>query len=288
MDQLESARNFLRQHRLRAERRDENNEKQYSELVNGERLAAAAVQNEACANDAWLVGKILEAQQNYHTVFEHLRSDRFYDAWCLLERVEIALIWLQRHTPFESEFGLDIIEKQTSLFQKLYPYGIFTSPAFIEKDRRCSICDAVVSIRSRCGHRIGEIYMGEMCTNRITMAELLEISLVTNPVHKTNVVFLRDPTTGQQTDQYDYSILSYVVAGLCNPYDGWNMIHTKRRHPHARYKHIGRNAPCPCESGRRYKSCCLREDGVLRPHIDIEFTVPPARQLPQLVYSRNK
>ncbi|WP_234952658.1 SEC-C metal-binding domain-containing protein, partial [Rhodopirellula baltica] len=24
---------------------------------------------------------------------------------------------------------------------------------------------------------------------------------------------------------------------------------------------IGRNAPCPCGSGKKYKSCCMRRDG---------------------------
>jgi hypothetical protein len=287
MDKLQNALGFLRLFRLRAERRDENREAEYSDLLHGERVAAAAAGDEARAKYAWILAKTLSTQQQYQAAFTHMQEGRFYEAWRLLERVEIALIWLQRHITFTPEFGLDVIDEQTPRFQKLYPYGIFTSPAYIEKERRCSICDALITIRSRCGHQIGEIYGGEMCTNVISMAELLEISLVTNPVHKANVVFLRDPKTGERVDQFDYSILSYVIAGLCNPYDAWIPIRTMRRHPHARYKHVGRNGMCPCESGRKYKACCLGEDGVLRPHIDIDFAIPPPKTLPPLTYSRN-
>ena len=79
--------------------------------------------------------------------------------------------------------------------------------------------------------------------------------------------------------------MNYVVQALRNPFDGWTMTWTKARHPHSRYRHVGRNDPCPCESGRKYKRCCLPEGGVLRPHIDITFEVPPPTETQAVVYT---
>jgi hypothetical protein len=284
-DLLNEARSFLQAFRDRAERRDGNRELRCSDLIDRERVAAGRAGDEARAKEAWLLGKTLEAQQQYCLSFEHTQAGRYYEAWCVLERVEIALIWLQRHTPFDAEFGLDTIAIQTPLFQKLYPYALFISPAYIEKARQCSICGRFISVRSHCGHLIGEVYAGEMCTNAVTIGEILEVSVVPNPAHKTNVMFLTDRKTGERVDQYDYSLLAYVARGLRNPYDRWAMVGTTRRHPHSRYRHVGRNALCPCESGRRYKACCLRESGVLRPHINIEFQVQPLRDFPEIAYS---
>ena len=29
-----------------------------------------------------------------------------------------------------------------------------------------------------------------------------------------------------------------------------------------RQQHVGRNAPCPCGSGKKFKNCCMRKAGV--------------------------
>lgn len=35
------------------------------------------------------------------------------------------------------------------------------------------------------------------------------------------------------------------------------------------YENIGRNDPCPCGSGKKYKKCCLKNDMVLKVREDI-------------------
>jgi hypothetical protein len=186
----------------------------------------------------------------------------------------------------EEEFALPFINRHVEQFQKLYPYSIFISPAILDHEVRCSICNAKISIRSGCEHEVGEIYEGVRCLRVVTKFEQIETSFVTDPVQKYSVPFMVDRKTGKSFDHYDYSVVSYVVRGLRSPFDGWSMVRTTRRQPHKRYKHVGRNAKCPCASGKKYKSCCLREEGVLRPHIDIEFSVPPTKTLPPVAYSR--
>ena len=252
------------------------------------RLAAVAAADQELAKKTWCLKTALKMHQKFVAAFLDMKASKFYDAWCALERVEIHALSLAQHMPLDDEYGLAFIERHVELFQKLYPYGVFMSPAFLEKEVRCSICDAKISIRSGCEHRVGEIYGGVQCLRIITVAEMLEMSMVPTPVQKYSVPFMTDPKTGQQVDQYDYSLVSYVARGLRSPFDGWSMQWTQARHPHSLYKHVGRNDKCPCDSEKKYKLCCLREAGVLRPHVEIDFEAAPPSDLPAVEFSRNR
>jgi len=239
---------------------------------------------------AWCYEQILTIQQKYLTAFKKMKDGLYYDAWSHLERVEIELHFLEPHfasVPEGDCYRIAFIEKHARQFQSLFPYKAFLSPAFLYLEKVCSICSNVVSIRNPCGHKKGEIYDGEMCAHEIRKGELLELSYVTNPVQKYSVLFFTDPQTGKQIDHYDYQSVKYVIDGLRNPFDAWDVHWTKIRHPHSLFAHLGRNENCPCGSGRKYKNCCLRESGVLRPHVEILFSVPPPENLPRIVYPNN-
>jgi len=153
------------------------------------------------------------------------------------------------------------------------------------KEKVCSICGDPISIRNPCGHEVGEIYDGEMCLRRITEAEVLEVSLVETPGHKYAVAFASSSESGGGIkDQYNYAAVRYVIDGLRSPFDAWDLERTKRRHPHSRYYHVTQDEDCPCESGKTYEECCLSESGVLRPHLNIIFSVPPPESQTKLLY----
>ena len=101
------------------------------------------------------------------------------------------------------------------------------------------------------------------------------LTLVKNPVQKYSVVFMNDDATGKQRDYYDYGLVQYAIGALRNPFDEWDAEWTKRRESHAYFSHVGRNEACPCESGKKYKKCCLQHEGVLRPHVVFRFAVLP-------------
>ena len=97
------------------------------------------------------------------------------------------------------------------------------------------------------------------------------------------VVFPSDSKVGKG-DPYDYRILRYLLSVLQSPFDEWVAAWTKRRQPHSGFKHVGRNDPCPCESGLKYKKCCLQESGVLRPHLEFSVGVPIPPGIPNQTY----
>lgn len=253
---------------------------------------ALAETKEGAAKEIWCLEQVLAVQRLYLGAFESLRAERYYEAWCSLDRVEISLHFLAPHAQHlmgrEDLYRLQFIREHTARLQSLYPYKVFISPEIIESEKKCSTCGQVVAIRRPCGHRVGEIYAGEMCIRIVSKSKIVGTAFVKSPVQKYSVPFHIDPGTGATVDQYDYSLVRYVARRLGSPLDGWKYEITKARHPHERFRHVGRNSPCPCDSGRKYKKCCLNEVGVLRPHYAFEFVVPPPAELMGIEYSQDR
>jgi SEC-C motif len=246
---------------------------------------AVAAGDEAGAKSVWCLEQALIVQEHYLRAFRHLKSGEFYEAWCELERTELELAALERHdTASWADFHLDFIQAHTAQWQSLFPYKMFFSPELLHTEKLCSICRRSVLPQSFCGHRVGEIYEGELCYRIITKLEGLGISMVDNPMQKYSVLFLRDEKTGKQRDQYNYVLVKYGINALRVPFDGWKVERTTRTQPHSRYADVGRNDRCPCESGKKYKKCCLREAGVVRPHFEFTFVVQPPDGIMQDVF----
>lgn len=244
------------------------------------------------AKRIWCLEQVLIIQKTYLEVFLKLKNGEYYEAWCSLEQIELKLKFLTPHQDFilgdKSSYKLDFIGEHVERYQGLFPYKIFMSPEFLEEETLCSTCNKRISIRKPCGHKLGEIYDGEQCSRIVTKCKVLGMAFVTNPVQKYSVGFPIDPKSKGKIDQidpYDYTLPRYLMKRLEAPFDGWEVEWTKRRHPHSRYRDIGRNDPCPCESKRKYKKCCLNGEGVLRPHCMFSFSVPPPDDLMKIEYT---
>jgi hypothetical protein len=239
--------------------------------------------DEAEAKRIWCYKQVLHIQEKYISAFQKMKEEKYYDGWCDLEQVELNLNRLERHKGvLKADFQLSFIRIHTSRFQELFPYKIFASPEFVIRKRVCSICNQPRGLRSRCGHKVGEIYRGEHCYNIVEDCEFISIALVQNPVQKYSVVF----SDRDKSDSPAYHLIRYCVERLRNPFHGWSFIRTTARHPHSLFRGTGRNYKCPCESGLKYKKCCmLNPNGVLKPHIQFNFSVPPASWLEGTVYT---
>jgi len=176
------------------------------------------------AKEIWCCEQISSIQCNYLQAFEAIKKGFYYDAWCLLERIEIEVRHLEPHLQSDdNDYKLGFIIKHTRQFQSLYPYNLFSSPAYIKKKELCSVCHTPISIRNPCNHIVGEIYDGEQCGKIIVEAEILEISLTPEPFCKRSVAFMIDRETNELIDHYDYSLVKYVIDKLNQPFDEWNM-----------------------------------------------------------------
>ncbi len=278
MERSEDLEDFLR--RVSSRPLSDPERQRVTELIRARKREAVKRGDEATSKQLWCYETILHIQDTYLAAFAALRSGSFYEAWTLLERVEIAGHSLERHCTTEDDpHRVRFIAAHTKKLQSIFPYKWFMSPGVASRRTECSICRARVNPRKLCGHRKGEIYGGEECIHQVSEMNIVEISFVTNPVHKYAVPFFLNPETGKVEDQYNYALPKYLMARLQSPFDPWDVGWTHRRHPHSRYADTSPTEPCPCESGKVYEECCLREEGVLRPHCDFIFSVPPPEPL---------
>ena len=246
---------------------------------------AVGRKDESAAKELWCLQQALSIQETYLAAYAKLRDHEFYEGWRTLEQVENQLSHLVQHATWPlRDFEIDFIQDAVTRFQAQFPYVWFISPEMLISEKTCSICKQVVSIRKPC-HRVGDIYSGELCYRTVTKVEFLGTAMTKDPVQKYSVMFLPDPEKGGFKDTYNYTAVRYLIDRLQSPFDGWSFVKTKTRHPHSRYSDVGRNDRCPCESGKKYKKCCLSESGVLRPHIQFTFANPPPKELLHVEYA---
>lgn len=219
---------------------------------------AVAQNDEPLANEIWCLETISEIQRSYISAFNSIKTGKHFDAWQSYDTIDVKLSFLRKHFDYcDNQYNLKFIEEYSRNFQKLFPYHHFMSREAVIKRVSCSICGKINTIRSRCEHEVGQLYMGEMCGRRIEDVEFLAMSIVTNPFDKYTVLF-------PQGMEYNYEALDTLVEGLNTPYDRWMLKIEKRIKPE--FEGAQRNALCPCGSGKKYKKCCYGTDAELTDH----------------------
>lgn len=232
------------------------------------------------AKKLWCYQTTVEIHKSFTNAFRLLKEKEYYPAWCQLERIEITFKGLKRHYPFDkTEYFLWHIERCVRNLQIIYPYRFFGSSELVKKKKKCSICDREISLRNPCGHVVGEIYNGEMCYRIVTEADVLGMAIVENPGNKYSVLFLKDPKTGKQKDQYNYVAIDYLLEHIDSPYEFWDLEISQRYRSHDQYKDVGRSDRCPCDSGKKYKNCCLNTQGVKYPHYEFILMDPSDKEM---------
>lgn len=243
-------------------------------------LKAAAVEerDHNTSKHAWCLEEVLDIQDHYAAAFVYMKEGKFREAWRALVNVETGLGRLSKHHSFD-DYHMHFVRVHSIQFQRLLPFKLFFSIGSIVKERRCGLCDAVITPRRGCHHRKGEIYDGEMCFHVITQASVDHVAIVDEPADKNCILI----APGLE-DSRRYAPIEYVVSCLESPYHSWEVCETRVRHPHHYFAEVGKDEPCPCGADRTYEVCCLGEDGVLRPHFEFSFEVAPPDELLKIRY----
>ena len=84
------------------------------------------------ANTAWAVMVILRIHRDFRIVHSLLQENKYYEAWCLMERIEIAVGNLLRNCPGALN-AVKYISMMVRQLQSLYPYKVFMSTEFLIK-----------------------------------------------------------------------------------------------------------------------------------------------------------
>lgn len=186
--------------------------------------------------------------------------------------MDIALSNLESNFDIEQDndrYHLVFIGRMIKEYQKLFPYHHFLSRENIIKAEKCTICGQPISLRHPCGHKVGKLYMGELCLREVTDMEFKAFSIVTDPFDKYTFVKLE----GQE---YNYGMLEQLMPEINSPYDEFHIETTKVKKPE--FKTIGRNAQCPCGSGKKYKRCHLGTPDEMMDHHIVKMEKPIAQK----------
>ena len=224
--------------------------------------------NEENANLAWATITIVCIHRDFRKVYSMLIDKQYYDAWCLLEKIEIKIGNLLRNFK-GAENAVRYISIIVGQLQSLYPYRVFMSTEIVIKECTCSICGKIRMIRHHCGHYPGHVYMGDLCCDVVNKWELKGISLVFNPEHKYAVAFLSDGKEGRK-DHYNYLLLDRLMELWKDPYAAW---HYTTKHIHKSPKEfpgLHDSDKCPCGSGKKYSDGCKNDPEGIK-HVVYEF-----------------
>jgi hypothetical protein len=233
--------------------------------LNELKVRAVSERDELMAKAVWCLEQIADVQDRFVRAFHEMKAGRYYRGWCLLEQAEIGLHHLGRHFADPTDlFGLRFIAESVPAMQALFPYCYFLSPGFIREEAECGICRAPIRPRSPCGHEVGEIYEGRMCTRITTKATMLEVSLVTAPVQKYSVTFTKGV-------KYNYAKIDYLIRALPSPWARWEVERQTRQKPRGDFNDLALDEHCPCGSRRLFQDCCSEEETVEIPHWQFIF-----------------
>jgi hypothetical protein len=100
--------------------------------------------------------------------------------------------------------------------------------------------------------------------------ELVGMSIVKDPFDKYSVLEI----PGKENN---YEMLDLLVKNLHSPYDPWYLEEIPIIKEE--YRNIGRNDPCPCGSGKKYKKCCMGSKKIYTTHFRINLLNQAARDI---------
>ena len=247
----------------------------YWESLAAAKARSVAAGDQETAKAVWVLETIGRAQSAFKRAFDSARREAFKEAWDYLDRADIELGFVEPHFADEQdEFGLRHMREHTRRLQSLFPYRWGVSPAILRKRVVCTVCGERITLRSGCGHVVGDIYDGEMCGRRVEDAALLHVALVDSPAQRYSVIEL-------DADLPDFEPIRYLVRALKSPWHAWAVSREERRAHHPLFKDVGRNDRCPCASGKKYKRCCLTSETVF-PHFGFAFEHDPPPEMQRL------
>ena len=90
--------------------------------------------------------------------------------------------------------------------------------------------------------------------------------MVTNPMDKRCVVTFEDSSPQFRLVAF---LRDLIMNGKMSPLEFSHLQWRKIKTPKNQFGRTGRNQPCMCGSGKKYKKCCINKDAAETDHVDI-------------------
>jgi uncharacterized protein YchJ len=141
-------------------------------------------------------------------------------------------------------------------YEMLYPYRVFASSEYIVTRSHCSICGKSMQSLA-CSHIVGNLYWGKPAIEMVDeIKEFQAVCLVSHPEDKRCIIELADDQ-GQDEIEKFIKIDKFLDLNLpiLQNFTINSVIETRQKE----VEKVGRNDPCPCGSGLKFKKCCGKE-----------------------------
>ncbi|MFD2670307.1 YecA family protein [Marinicrinis sediminis] len=216
------------------------------------RINAVNMNDERTANTSFLLKKYFSVFKYYSRYWQLLLQKKYKDSWITLQDTIGTVSTIYRFLDKQNECFFECFLNHLYELEKLYPYNVFASIEAVVREKRCSICNKSM-LDTDCLHIPGEIYWGEMAVGVIKDAELQAVALVKNPANKRCVMELADDT---RSEEEKFMVLDYFIANNKDPLRIFSLNQYEKLIYNDGYDKAGRNDPCICGSGRKFKKCC--------------------------------
>lgn len=226
-------------------------------------------EQEQVLNEFYVLTRFIDMLSSYVDIWDKIVKKQFSSSWNSVQDTIGLLRQVKKFTNRETNKDVDFFENQLLELEKLYPYNVFFSIGATVERFECSICGRDID-SFECPHTKGELYRGQMAyaiARNIT--ELDHVSMVKHPEDKRCVVQYDD--NGEQFKLVRF-LSELITSGKLQPSDFGELKFSKRKVKNPDFQKIGRNDPCYCGSGKKFKKCCISKEFIDGDHVDIVAT----------------
>lgn len=216
-------------------------------------LYAKEVNDEQLANLCYIMKTYLSLFCNLAQYFQLLDEAQYKKSWDILQNCFDVAIAFGQFVGVEKRYDVPDIVALLLSYEELYPYNVFSSIEMLITKSHCSICGKSM-LSLGCSHIKGKLYWGEIACEVVDHAKLQAVAMVSHPLDKRCVMEISGDT---RTEEEKFAVLHDLVQRLPNHLIRFEVEKQKSTRMRDDIKIVGRNKPCSCGSGKKFKKCCL-------------------------------
>ncbi len=216
-------------------------------------------------NKVYIETCLFRVLKNISSFWSLVLQHHFYDAWCKLQDSLDGLRLIKRFYHCQCD-SVSFFEKQLLSIEQVYPYKLFSSIGAVVEQYECSICGNDMDSLD-CKHLKGELYDGELAYAIIrNFKELDHVAIVENPSDKRCVLNPDDDQAGMDVLK---NIVGYIIENKLSPLGFTNILRIEFDKPNEKYIDLSPNDHCFCESGKKFKKCCVNKRTSRHVHFEL-------------------
>lgn len=217
-------------------------------------------------NEFYVLGRFLGMLSAYSELWNKIVKGEFSSSWNSLQDALDLLRTVKKFSCDHAHQNIAFFEFQLQELEKLYPYNIFVSIGATVERFECGICGQDIDSFD-CPHIKGELYSGEMAYGIArNLSELNHVAMVKHPQDKRCVVKYDD--AGEQFKLVRF-LSGLILSEKLKPIDFGELRFSKKIIKNPDFRKTGRNEPCHCGSGKKFKKCCISKEVINGDHVDI-------------------